>query len=70
MSLVLPAFVAHCWSNHQVDQLYAWIHPDNAASERVAERAGFSRAAALDATGRTVEPPASGFALWVLDRTR
>jgi RimJ/RimL family protein N-acetyltransferase len=43
MSRILPAFVAYCFANLEVDVLEAWIHEEHKASAKVAERSGFER---------------------------
>lgn len=43
MSRILPAFVAHCFRQFEVEVLEAWIRADHAASARVAQRSGFRR---------------------------
>lgn len=43
MTRILPAFVAHCFQQFEVEVLEAWIRADHAASARVAQRSGFCR---------------------------
>lgn len=68
MTTALPCFVDRCFERHPVDILFAWIRPDNVASRRVAEHAGFERdvfvreAELARSTGR------AGFERWSLHR--
>jgi RimJ/RimL family protein N-acetyltransferase len=43
MTRILPAFVAHCFAQFEVEVLEAWIRADHTASARVAQRSGFRR---------------------------
>jgi RimJ/RimL family protein N-acetyltransferase len=43
MPQVLAAFLERSFAAHQLDVVYAWIHDENRASERVAERCGLRR---------------------------
>lgn len=43
MRRILPAFTLRSFRRHPVDVVYAWIKPENEASVRAAERAGYQR---------------------------
>ena len=43
MSRILPLFTQRSFQHHRLDAIYAWIMPDNQASIRTAERAGYRR---------------------------
>jgi RimJ/RimL family protein N-acetyltransferase len=40
MTRILADFLARSFAAHRLDVVYAWIHDDNRASARVAERCG------------------------------
>lgn len=70
MSRVLPAFVERCFARCPVDELYAWIKPENEASVRVAERCGFARELLSNEAEVAAAQDRAGFAHWAVRRPR
>jgi len=70
MSRVLPDFVDRCFERHPVEEIYAWIRPDNVASVKVAERSGLRRTAVADEAEIAESQGRSGFLRWGISRPR
>ena len=70
MSRVLPEFLDRCFDRHPVEEIYAWIRPENEASVRVAERSELRRTAVPDEAELAASQGRAGFLRWTVDRPR
>ncbi len=70
MSRVLPEFVDRSFDRHPIEEIYAWIRPDNVASVRVAERAGLRRTAVRNEAELAASHGRAGFLRWSVSRPR
>jgi len=69
MTRVLPEFVDRCFERHPVEEIYAWIRPDNVASARVAARAGLRRTPVPNEAELAAAHGRPGFLRWSVSRT-